>query len=225
MREIILDTETTGFKSSGDDRIIEIACLEMVNKKLTNTTFQVYLNPERDVPLEATKVHNITTDFLKDKPLFSDVVNHFLDFIEDSPLIIHNAPFDMGFLNAELRRVQKQAIDRQRAICTLAMAREKFPGSNNTLDGLCKRFKIDLKERLFHGALIDCALLAKVYVELMGGRQKIFDFKEKEELSQKNMHSETVTKNYRRFEIPEHDRKAHDAFIESLQDPLWKKVI
>ncbi|MDP2193070.1 MAG: DNA polymerase III subunit epsilon [Alphaproteobacteria bacterium] len=173
MREIILDTETTGFHAKGDDRIIEIACLELINKIPTQNTFHTYINPKRDVPAAATKVHNITTEFLYDKPLFHQIADDFLAFVGDSKLIIHNAPFDMGFLNAELGRHKKPTLCEKNVFDTLVMARSKFPGANNTLDGLCKRFKIDLSNRVFHGALIDCELLAEVYVELLGGRQRL----------------------------------------------------
>lgn len=225
MREIILDTETTGLRANGDDRIIEIACLEIVNKKITNNTFHIYVNPERDVPMAATKIHNITTDFLKDKPLFKDVANDFLDFIGTDPLVIHNAPFDMGFINAELKRLDKPLLHNARALCTLAMARQKFPGASNTLDALCKRFKIDLSSRTFHGALVDCELLVQVYIELMGGRQGMFAFAPVTRKDiQKVDRQEKIKKEPRVFSLTKQEEEGHTSFIQTLKDPLWNKA-
>ncbi|CAO5680202.1 MAG: DNA polymerase III subunit epsilon [Holosporales bacterium] len=227
LREIILDTETTGFNSKGDDRIVEIACLEIIDKRPTNKTFHTYINPKRDVPFAATKVHNITTSFLKDKPFFEDVAQGFLDFIEDSQLVIHNAPFDMGFLNAELLRASLPSIPSSKAFDTLALARQKFPGANNTLDGLCKRYKIDLSNRDFHGALIDCELLAQVYVELLGGRQKTFSFIGKN--SSKTDYAvttQTLRKKIepRSFSLTKEEQDQHNAFLQEIKNPLWEKV-
>lgn len=226
MREIILDTETTGLRSNGDDRIIEIGCLEVINKKITGDTFHVYINPEREVPFAATKVHNITTEFLQDKPFFKDVADGFINFIQDSPLVIHNAPFDMGFINAEFKRLSIEALPSNRAIDTLSIARQKFPGSNNTLDGLCKRFRIDLSNRRFHGALIDCELLYQVYIELMGGRQGTFSFgSKKEAISSFNAKKIQRQTREKRVFLPKDDEQLeHDAFINELKDPLWKKL-
>lgn len=224
MREIILDTETTGLKSKGDDRIIEIACLEIINKKQTGNTFHVYINPERDVPLEATRVHNITTSFLLDKPRFADVADDFLNFIAGDPLVIHNAPFDMGFLNAELNRLSKEQLSKARALCTLALARQKFPGAGNSLDALCKRFRIDLSERKYHGALIDCELLSLVYVELLGGRQGTLAFAPNQQSNASSViYVQKVKKEPRDFPIHEKEQQDHLEFIETLKDPLWKK--
>lgn len=171
MREIVLDTETTGFNAEGDDRIIEIGCVELLNYIPSGETFHVYINPKREVPIEAQNVHGITTEFLKDKPLFREVADDFIEFIQSDTLIIHNAPFDVGFLNAELKRVRRPIIEMTRVLDTLAMARRKYPAGPNSLDALCKRYNIDNSNRTYHGALLDSELLADVYLELSGQRQ------------------------------------------------------
>lgn len=172
MREIVMDTETTGFDADKDDRIVEIGGIELVNHLPTGRTFHVYVNPERPMPKEAFEVHGLGDDFLRDKPKFADIVQGFVDFIgDDARLVIHNASFDMKFLNAELRRLGRPPLPWSRALDTLALAREKFPGSPATLDALCRRFGIDNSNRQLHGALLDSELLAEVYLELIGGRQ------------------------------------------------------
>jgi len=172
LREIVMDTETTGFDADKDDRIVEIGGIELVNHLPTGRTFHVYVNPERPMPKEAFEVHGLGDDFLRDKPKFADVVQGFVDFIgDDARLVIHNASFDMKFLNAELRRLGRPPLPWSRALDTLALAREKFPGSPATLDALCRRFGIDNSNRQLHGALLDSELLAEVYLELIGGRQ------------------------------------------------------
>jgi DNA polymerase-3 subunit epsilon len=172
MREIVLDTETTGLDPRGGDRLIEIGCIELINRIPTGREFHSYFNPERDVPAEVVAVHGLSSAFLKDKPLFSDVAEAFLAFIgEDDGLVIHNAPFDMGFLNAELARLARSEIGMERVTCTLQLARRRHPAGPNSLDALCKRYGIDNSMRVKHGALMDSALLAEVYVELLGARQ------------------------------------------------------
>jgi DNA polymerase-3 subunit epsilon len=174
LREIILDTETTGLDPQQGHRIIEIGCLEMINLRLTNRSFHTYINPEREVPLEATQISGITTDFLKSFPVFQQISEDFLFFVKDSTLVIHNARFDIGFLNAELTRLQYPLLTHP-IVDTLSLARKLFPGSPASLDALCKRFQVDLTARTKHGALLDAQLLAKIYIELQGGRQrKIF---------------------------------------------------
>ncbi|MEI8321029.1 MAG: DNA polymerase III subunit epsilon [Alphaproteobacteria bacterium] len=169
MREIILDTETTGLSPAHGDRMVEIACVELINHLPTGRVYHKYLNPEREVSKEAYAVHGLDYRFLKDHPLFSEISQEFLEFISNSPLVIHNADFDMKFLNAELgKRLENPVVD------TLPMARKKFPGSPASLDALCRRFQIDNKDRTLHGALIDCHLLSAVYLELKGGRQAGF---------------------------------------------------
>ncbi len=170
MREIVLDTETTGFKPEEGHRLIEIGCVELHNHVATGKTFHCYVNPERDVPPDAVAVHGLTTEFLADKPLFNDVVAEFVAFIGDAPLVIHNAAFDMHFLNWEMRIAGYPVMPKDRAIDTLLMARQKFPGAPATLDALCKRFGVDNSSRTYHGALLDAQLLAEVYLELPRGR-------------------------------------------------------
>ena len=172
MREIVLDTETTGLDPNDGHRVIDIGCVELVDHFPTGRTFQVYLNPERDVPPDVQKVHGITTEFLADKPLFEAVVEEFLEFIGDAPLVIHNASFDLKFLNSELHRLKRPPIPFARAIDTIDIAKSKLPGVRYSLDELCKRFSIDLTSRTLHGALLDSQLTAQVYQELLGGRQK-----------------------------------------------------
>jgi DNA polymerase III subunit epsilon len=171
MREIVFDTETTGLDPYQGHRLIEIGCIELVNRFPTGQTFHRYLNPERDVPAEAFAVHGLSYDFLKAKPMFADVVTELLAFVGDAPLIAHNAAFDLGFLNAELERVKQPGIPRDRLVDTLLLARRKYPGSSNRLDDLCSRFGIDNSRRTKHGALLDAELLAEVYLELIGARQ------------------------------------------------------
>ncbi len=171
LREVALDTETTGLKHGSGDRIVEIGCVELINHVPTGRTFQRYLNPERDIPEEAFAVHGLNREFLSRHPLFADVAGDFLEFLGSSPLVIHNAEFDLGFINAELGRLDLPPIPPNRAIDTVHMARRKFPGAQASLDALCRRFHIDTSERDLHGALKDAQLLALVYVELTGGRQ------------------------------------------------------
>ncbi|MBU6296767.1 MAG: DNA polymerase III subunit epsilon [Alphaproteobacteria bacterium] len=172
MREIVLDTETTGFDPSDGHRIVEIGCVELMDHFPTGKTFQCYLNPDRDMPAEAERVHGITGAFLADKPRFPEIAERFLEFIGDAPLIIHNASFDLKFINAELDRIGGKPVPAARAIDTIEMAKSKLPGARYSLDELCKRFGIDLSVREKHGALLDAELTAQVYLELIGGRQK-----------------------------------------------------
>jgi DNA polymerase-3 subunit epsilon len=171
MREIVLDTETTGFDPATGDRIVEIGCVELIDQLPTGKSFQAYLNPERLVPPETTKVHGLTDEFLADKPLFAHIVDELLEFIGDSPLVIHNASFDMKFVNSELHRCGRPLLHPARAIDTIEIAKAKIPGARYSLDELCKRFGIDLSARAKHGALLDAELTARVYLELVGGRQ------------------------------------------------------
>ena len=171
MREIVFDTETTGLDPIQGDRMVEIGCIELINRFPSGQTFHCYFNPERDMPEPAFKVHGLSVDFLKDKPLFLHKVEELIEFLGDAPLIAHNAMFDLGFLNAELERAKKVAIARERLVDTLMLARRKHPGGSNRLDDLCARYKIDNSKRVKHGALLDAELLAEVYVELIGARQ------------------------------------------------------
>jgi DNA polymerase-3 subunit epsilon len=171
VREIVFDTETTGLDPYQGHRLVEIGCIELVNRIPSGQYFHRYVNPERDMPQEAFAVHGLSLDFLKDKPRFSDVCEELIEFIGDAPLVAHNASFDLGFLNAELERCQKMLLTRDRLVDTLMLARRRHPGGSNRLDDLCVRYGIDNSRRTKHGALLDAELLAEVYVELIGGRQ------------------------------------------------------
>ena len=171
MREIALDTETTGISPRDGHRIIEIGALELMHHLPTGRKLHLYINPERDIDDGAVAVHGITSDFLVDKPVFADIVDEFLAFVGDDPMVIHNASFDMGFINAELKRLDRPALPMAQSIDTLMMARKKFPGAQANLDALCRRFEIDNAHRDLHGALVDADLLSAVYIELLGGRQ------------------------------------------------------
>ncbi len=171
LREIIFDTETTGLSPARGDRLVEIGCIELVDRRETGRSFHAYFNPERDMPPEAEAVHGLSAQFLAGKPLFADRAEQLLDFIGDAPLVAHNAAFDFGFLNAELARARRLALGDDRMICTVQMARRRFPGSKHSLDALCVRYGIDRTHRVKHGALLDAELLVQVYIELTGGRQ------------------------------------------------------
>ncbi len=225
--EIVLDTETTGFDPENGDRIIEIGCVELENYVPTGKHLQLYINPEREVPAEATAVHGITDEFLADKPVFSQVYSEFLDFIGDAKLVIHNAEFDMKFINHELKQVGHAPLPWTRAIDTLPMARKKFPGSPANLDALCRRFGIDNTSRTYHGALLDSELLAEVYLELLGGRQHGLGFAAKEA---KNDSRETINAQIERkkreprtYQASAKELEAHGALLDRLEDPLWRK--
>lgn len=177
IREIVLDTETTGLNPKAGDRLIELGCVELVDRKPTGVEFHRFINSDgRDVHPEAEAIHGISTSFLKDKPFFLDVVDDFLAFIGGDPLVIHNAPFDVGFINMELERIKRPVLDNDRVIDTLALAKRKHPAGPNTLDGLCKRYGVDNSDRTKHGAIIDSLLLAEVYIELLGIRQAAMAF-------------------------------------------------
>ncbi len=176
MREIVVDTETTGLKPQDGHRLVDIAAIELMHHLPTGRSFQSYLDPERDVPEEVVRVHGLTGAFLKGKPKFAEVAALFLEFIGDAPLVIHNAPFDLGFINHELERAGHAALELSRTIDTVLIARKKFPGARASLDELCKRFNISLAGREVHGALIDADLTAQVYLELIGGRQRGLSF-------------------------------------------------
>lgn len=226
MREIVLDTETTGFDPLKGDRLIEIGCVEIFNHLPTGEIYHRYFNPERDVPDSAVQVHGLTNEFLADKPVFAQEVDGFLDFIADAPLVIHNAPFDMGFLNAELTRTGFKILPMSRAIDTLPMARRMFPGAPASLDALCKRFGVDLSGRDFHGALLDARLLAEVYLELRGGRQPGLDMGQNITLVQKEESGEQqrVFREPRTFPVSKEEQQAHAVFLEKIKNPLWSKA-
>lgn len=222
MREIVLDTETTGVNPLKGDRIAEIGCVEIFNHLPTGKNFHVYINPERDMPDEAARIHGLTNEFLADKPVFSSIVDLFLEFIGDAPLVIHNAPFDMGFLNMELTRHGFKNLPMSRAVDTLPMARRMFPGAPASLDALCKRFGVDNSARDYHGALLDAQLLADVYLELCGGRQPGLEMAQKsvENDAEEVSVSRTFHKPRPHAPTPE-ELEAHEAFMTKIKNALW----
>lgn len=223
MREIVMDTETTGLDPYDGHRLVEIGAVEVVNYMPTGNTYHQYINPERDMPEEAFKIHGISAEFLADKPVFRDVVDGFLDFIGEDRMVIHNASFDMKFLNAELEALDRPRLPMDRALDSLKLAQRKFPGSPNNLDALCKRFNVDLSVRVKHGALLDSELLAEVYLNLMGGRQTGLDLAQagKQEVAVK---VKRAVRAPRTFAVPETDLANHRAFVETLKDPIWRKL-
>lgn len=227
MREIVLDTETTGFEPEQGDRIVEIGAVELWNHVPTGETYHVYINPERDMPEEAFKVHGLSEEFLSDKPVFRDVAQGFVDFVQDSKMVIHNASFDMKFLNAELRWLGRPPLPMNQALDTLLIARQKFPGSPASLDALCRRFGIDNSARTLHGALLDSEILAEVYLELIGGRQPDFALSARQD-SNATGNVETWRPKPRATPLPprltEAESKAHADFIAKLgDDAVWNK--
>ena len=222
MREIVFDTETTGLDPYAGHRIVELGCVELINHLPTGRHFHRYLNPERPMPKEAEQIHGLTDDFLKDKPLFKHEAKGFLEFIGESPLIIHNAAFDMKFINAELEWAGFAALETARALDTVLLARQKFPGQSASLDALCKRFTIDLSARTKHGALMDAELLAEVYLELLGGRQAGLV------LERESMRSEMGEEGAPRQTVPERhfppspeELAAHKIMLEKIKNPVW----
>ncbi|ATU74229.1 DNA polymerase III subunit epsilon [Komagataeibacter rhaeticus] len=222
-RTILFDTETTGLDPLKGDRVIEIAALELVGDLPTGRNFHVLIDPERDVPEEASRVHGFTRADLEGKPKFAEVASGFLEFVGDDPLIAHNARFDFGFLNAELARAGQPVLDMGRMVDTLDMARERFPGMPNSLDALCRRFSIDLSERTTHNALLDCRLLAAVYLELTGGRQRGLS------LAVEDGGGGIATYDYVRpaghavvrVTPDAAEIAAHETFVARLSSPLW----
>jgi DNA polymerase-3 subunit epsilon len=225
MREIVLDTETTGLDPLRGDRLVEIGCVEIFNRMPTGQTFHRHLNPERGMPAEAFAVHGLSSEFLADKPLFVHVVEEFLEFIADAPLVIHNASFDIGFINAELDRLKRPPIIRDRLVDTLLLARRKHPGVSNRLDDLCSRYAIDNSRRTKHGALLDAELLAEVYIDLIGARQSQLILAAEIRTS----HSDGIGEMPRRQRafplaprVTDADRTAHRDFVATLGDkPIW----
>ena len=221
MRQIVLDTETTGFRYSDGDKIVEIGCIELENFLPTGNTFHQYINPERAMPLDAFKVHGLSDEFLEKFPTISDIISDFLKFIgDDSVLVIHNAQFDMGFLNAELRALGRAPISMSRSIDTVKLAREKFPGAPASLDALCRRFKVDNSGRELHGALLDAELLSEVYLELIGGRQP--DFELSNQVKTIDIKQREVTlRTPRSFKATHAEKIAHKEFLRKLKAPIW----
>ena len=228
MREIVLDTETTGFEPSEGDRIVEIGAVELFNHLPTGRTYHQYINPERNMPEAAFNVHGLSEEFLSDKPVFKDIAQEFVDFIQDSKLVIHNASFDMKFLNAELGWLNMKQLPMEQALDTLAIARKRFPGSPASWDALCRRFNIDNSNRTLHGALLDSEILAEVYLELLGGRQPGLVLANTGG-SASGGSEETWRASKRPTPLPsritEEEAKAHTAFVEKLgEDALWSKL-
>src|SRR3569833_2188718 len=227
MRELVFDTETTGLNPAGGDRMVESGCVEIFNRVETGRHFHAYFNPERDMPFEAQEVHGLTNLFLSDKPRFGDRAEELLDFIEDSPLVAHNASFDFGFLNYELEKCGRQTVSMHRMVDTLTLARSKHPGAKHSLDALCMRFGIDRSHRVMHGALLDAQLLAQVYVELTGGRQIGLGLVAGAGTVAIHQSAQPVTTREPRPARPHapaaEELERHRAFIEQLINPLWAR--
>ncbi|MBJ26547.1 MAG: DNA polymerase III subunit epsilon [Alphaproteobacteria bacterium] len=225
MREIVLDTETTGLDPSKGDRIVEIGCVELINHVATGGYYHTYINPNMSMPAQAEQVHGLSDDFLKNKPDFREIATEFLEFIRDDILIIHNAPFDLGFLNMELDKSSNVRIDVNRIVDTLTMARKKFPGSPANLDALCRRFEIDLSGRNKHGALLDAQLLAEVYLELLGGRQPGLTLDNIKSGSDpiKNVSIKNIELSTNKHTASKKELLAHEKFLETIKNPLWKR--
>jgi DNA polymerase-3 subunit epsilon len=229
MREIVLDTETTGLDPLRGDRLVEVGCVEIFNRMPTGQSFHRYFNPERDMPAEAFAVHGLSGEFLSSKPLFGEEVDDFLEFIGDAPLVIHNASFDIGFINAELDRLKRPPILRDRLVDTLLLARRKHPGVSNRLDDLCSRYSIDNSRRTKHGALLDAELLAEVYIDLIGARQsQLILASESREIRVPGVGD--MPRRQRETplapRISEADRIAHREFVQTLGDkPIWNEFL
>lgn len=225
MREIIFDTETTGFDPDSGDRMVEIGCIEMINRVPTGNSYHAYFNPQRTMPAEAEAVHGLSDAFLSDKPLFSALAQDFLDFIEESPMVAHNAGFDFKFINFELEHCGMAPVSRDRMVDTIALAKIRHPGAKLSLDALCSRYGIDRSHRTKHGALLDAELLAQVYVELLGGRQIGLELVS--ETTQIVTEIKVLTTKNRIFRQPrphaatEEELAKHGEFLKSVDTPLW----
>ena len=223
MREIVLDTETTGLEPAEGHRVVEIGALELVHRVPTGEVWHSYINPERDMPPDAYRIHELSEEFLSDKPPFAEIADRFLEFIGDAPLVIHNAPFDAGFLNAEFARLGHPPLAGDRLVDTLQMARRRFAGAPNSLDALCTRFEIDKSERTLHGALIDCRLLAEVYLHLTGGRQPGLAFQAAPGAGGEvgRQQGRSGFRPPRPHAPTPEELAAHEAFVAGLKDPVW----
>lgn len=226
MREIIFDTETTGLDPKSGHRLVEIGCVELVDRRETGRTYHAYFNPERDMPPEAEAVHGLSIQFLSDKPLFAACVDDLLDFIGDAPLVAHNAAFDFGFVNAELGRLGRPALDMGRMCCTVQLARKLHPGAKHSLDALCTRYGVDRSHRIKHGALLDAELLAHLYIEMTGGRQIGLGLAASDGADPAPQ-TASVARSGRRFHPPRPhapspaEQERHAAFVATLRQPLW----
>jgi len=233
IREIVLDTETTGLSPEDGHRIIEIGALELINHMPTGKKLHLYINPQRAIDEAAQAVHGLSGEFLADKPVFTDIMDDFLNFIGQDKMVIHNASFDMGFINAELARAGQAKLPNDQAIDTLMMARRKFPGAQASLDALCRRFEIDNSHRDLHGALIDADLLAEVYIELIGGRQPDLGLSTQPASSDKtNPNKEEAAfeirqgpiREAREFKASPEELAQHDEFLKTITDPIWHRI-
>ena len=220
MREIVLDTETTGLDPEQGHRLVEVAAVELIDHLPTGRSFHSYVNPERDMPEEAFRVHGLSAAFLRDYPLFAEVVDPLLEFLEDSRLVIHNAAFDVRFLNAELTRAGREPLPQARALDTLFLAQRRFPGAPNSLDALCRRFAVDNSARTRHGALLDCELLAEVYLHLIGGRQIGLGLALPGQRQGIAVAARPV-RPARPYAPSADELAAHAAFVAKLEDPVW----
>ena len=236
MREVVLDTETTGISAADGHRIIEIGAMELINHTPTGKNLHLYINPERDIEDGAFAIHGISLDFLADKPVFADIADQFMQFVGEDQMVIHNASFDMAFINAELARLSFPEYPMSRAVDTLAMARKRFPGSQANLNALCRRFEIDNSHRDLHGALVDADLLTDVYIELLGGRQPDLSLNEAPtRLGSQKLANDTsmeqsgfrIQHDSARFARPhgpsDAEIKAHESFLSKITDPIWKR--
>lgn len=229
MREIVLDTETTGLDPFQGHRVVEIGCIELLNRIPTGQSFHRYLNPEREVPPEAVAIHGLSTEFLKDKPFFAEIVEDLIAFIGDAPIVAHNALFDLAFLNAELERADKLLVSRERMLDTLLLARRKYPGAPNRLDDLCARFAIDNSHRTKHGALLDAELLAEVYLELIGARQAqlvLVEMGAAATVASVGRAAAPVRPVVLAVRLSDDEREAHLAFIATLgENVIWRDYL
>jgi len=223
MREVVLDTETTGLDPSGGHRIVEVGCVELLNHAPTGRTYQAYINPQRSMPPEAFNVHGLSDAFLAEKPLFAEIAEEFATFLGDSPLVIHNASFDLGFINAEFVRLGYPQVTTDRAIDTVHLARKKFPGSPANLDALCRRFQVDISDRNLHGALKDARLLSVVYLELLGGRQPGLELISA--VGRAAAATPPRTHQPRLVKPTAEEERAHAEFLDRLTDSIWKQVL
>ena len=221
MREIVFDTETTGFDVDEGDRLVEIGCVELMNKIPTGRHYHQYVNPEREMSRGAYEVHGLSTEFLSKYPIFGEVAEAFLEFVDDAALIAHNASFDMKFINWELENVGLKPIPASRSVDTLAIARAKFPGAQNSLDALCRRLGVDNSNRDLHGALLDAQLLAEVYLELMGGRQQGLALQQAARTATAPV--EKKAREPRPHAPSAAEQAAHEAFVATLADPIWSR--
>jgi DNA polymerase III subunit epsilon len=232
MREVVFDTETTGLSPASGDRLVEMGCIELINRVETGRTYHCYYNPERSMPIEAQNVHGLSDSFLADKPLFADRVEELIDFLEDSPLVAHNAVFDFSFLNHELSECGRLTISQSRMIDTLALSRAKHPGAKHSLDALCTRYGIDRSHRVKHGALLDAGLLSQLYIELTGGRQIGLELTADTEsvltraavAAQNRTNAPRTLRQPRIFQASAQELARHQAFVAKLVDPLWLDV-